>query len=117
MTPKAYAAAHRARRIRDELSRADTVTEAIYGAGFNSSSRFYAKASEVLGMTPCCFLRVNSDSELCAQSGSFLFPKLTACTATGTALHFQKLRETWRRLPSKGAGGELREETKRERRT
>jgi AraC family transcriptional regulator of adaptative response/methylated-DNA-[protein]-cysteine methyltransferase len=55
VTPKAYAAAHRARRVQDELSRADTVTEAIYGAGFNSSSRFYAKASEVLGMTPTEF--------------------------------------------------------------
>jgi AraC family transcriptional regulator of adaptative response/methylated-DNA-[protein]-cysteine methyltransferase len=55
LTPKAYAAAHRARRVRDELSRADTVTEAIYGAGFNSSSRFYAMASEALGMTPTEF--------------------------------------------------------------
>ncbi len=55
VTPKAYAAAHRARRVRDELSRTDTVTEAIYGAGFNSSSRFYAMASEVLGMTPTDF--------------------------------------------------------------
>jgi len=55
VTPKAYGAAHRVRRIRDELSRADTVIEAIYGAGFNSSSRFYAIASEVLGMTPTDF--------------------------------------------------------------
>jgi AraC family transcriptional regulator of adaptative response/methylated-DNA-[protein]-cysteine methyltransferase len=35
VTPKAYAAAHRAERIRNELSRSATVTEAIYGAGFN----------------------------------------------------------------------------------
>src|SRR5215831_10956316 len=35
VTPRAYVAAHRARRVRDELSRSDTVTEAIYGAGFN----------------------------------------------------------------------------------
>src|SRR5580704_576958 len=55
VTPKAYAAAHRARRVRDELCRTDTVTEAIYGAGFNSSSRFYAMASEALGMTPTDF--------------------------------------------------------------
>jgi len=55
VTPKAYAAERRARRMRDELSRASTVTEAIYGAGFNSSSRFYATASEVLGMTPTDF--------------------------------------------------------------
>ena len=55
VTPKAYAAAHRAQRVRDELSRTDTVTEAIYGAGFNSNGRFYATSSEMLGMTPSNF--------------------------------------------------------------
>jgi AraC family transcriptional regulator of adaptative response/methylated-DNA-[protein]-cysteine methyltransferase len=55
VTPKAYAAAHRAQRVRDELSRTDTVTEAIYGAGFHSNGRFYATSSEVLGMTPTNF--------------------------------------------------------------
>jgi len=55
VTPKAYAAAHRARRVREELSRSDTVTDAIYGAGFNSNGRFYATSSEVLGMTPSDF--------------------------------------------------------------
>src|SRR5712691_4603438 len=55
VTPKAYAAAHRARRVRDALSRTDTVTEAIYDAGFNSNGRFYATSSEVLGMTPTNF--------------------------------------------------------------
>ena len=55
VTPKAYAAAHRAQRVRDELLRSATVTEAIYGAGFNSSGRFYATSSEVLGMTPTTF--------------------------------------------------------------
>jgi AraC family transcriptional regulator of adaptative response/methylated-DNA-[protein]-cysteine methyltransferase len=55
LTPRAYAAAHRARRVREELTRSDTVTEAIYGAGFNSNGRFYATATEVLGMTPTHF--------------------------------------------------------------
>jgi AraC family transcriptional regulator of adaptative response/methylated-DNA-[protein]-cysteine methyltransferase len=55
VTPKAYADAHRARRVRDELARSGTVTEAIYGAGFNSSGRFYANASDLLGMTPTAF--------------------------------------------------------------
>lgn len=52
VTPKAYADALRNRRVREELSRSSTVTEAIYGAGFNSSGRFYATSPEVLGMTP-----------------------------------------------------------------
>lgn len=55
VTPKSYAAAHRAERVRDELARGGTVTEAIYGAGFNSSGRFYAKSAEVLGMKPRSF--------------------------------------------------------------
>ncbi|MDC4204933.1 MAG: bifunctional DNA-binding transcriptional regulator/O6-methylguanine-DNA methyltransferase Ada [Candidatus Manganitrophus sp.] len=55
VTPRAYAAAYRAERVRDELSRRNTVTEAIFEAGFNSSGRFYAKTSEVLGMTPSDF--------------------------------------------------------------
>ena len=55
VTPKAYAAAHRAARVRDELARSDTVTEAIYDAGFNSNGRFYATSTELLGMTPTDF--------------------------------------------------------------
>jgi len=55
VTPKAYAAAHRTRRVRAELAEADTVTDAIYGAGFNSNGRFYATSSQVLGMTPTDF--------------------------------------------------------------
>ena len=55
VTPKAYAAAHRATRVRDELARSKTVTDAIYDAGFNSSGRFYATSGNVLGMTPTDF--------------------------------------------------------------
>ena len=46
LTPKAYAAARRAQRVRDELPRRGTVTEAIYDAGFNSNGRFYARSAE-----------------------------------------------------------------------
>ena len=52
VTPKDYAAAHRATKVRDGLSRGSKVTETIYDAGFNSSGRFYAKSDEMLGMTP-----------------------------------------------------------------
>jgi AraC family transcriptional regulator, regulatory protein of adaptative response / methylated-DNA-[protein]-cysteine methyltransferase len=52
VTPKAYAAAHRNKRLRENLKRSHTVTEAIYDSGFNSSGRFYANSAEVLGMTP-----------------------------------------------------------------
>ena len=55
VTPKAFADAHRGRRVRENLGRADTVTEAIYDAGFNSGGRFYAQSDQVLGMTPTRF--------------------------------------------------------------
>jgi AraC family transcriptional regulator, regulatory protein of adaptative response / methylated-DNA-[protein]-cysteine methyltransferase len=52
VTPRAYAAAHRGKRVRDALSRSGSVTEAIYRAGFNSSGRFYASSNALLGMQP-----------------------------------------------------------------
>ena len=52
LTPKAYANAHRSDRIREQLARKTTVTDAIYDAGYNSSGRFYATSAKVLGMTP-----------------------------------------------------------------
>jgi AraC family transcriptional regulator of adaptative response/methylated-DNA-[protein]-cysteine methyltransferase len=55
VTPKAYAAGRRSERVRAELMRRGTVTEAIYGAGFNSNGRFYATSTQVLGMTPSKF--------------------------------------------------------------
>jgi AraC family transcriptional regulator, regulatory protein of adaptative response / methylated-DNA-[protein]-cysteine methyltransferase len=55
LTPKAYAVAHREVRMRKALPKRNTVTEAIYEAGFNSNSRFYAASSRMLGMTPGSF--------------------------------------------------------------
>jgi len=52
ITPKAYAAARRAERLKQGLAQADSVTAAAYDAGFNSSGRFYAASPGVLGMTP-----------------------------------------------------------------
>jgi AraC family transcriptional regulator of adaptative response/methylated-DNA-[protein]-cysteine methyltransferase len=55
LTPKSYTDARRSQRVQDELTRSETVTAAIYGAGFNSNSRFYENASHLLGMTPTEF--------------------------------------------------------------
>jgi AraC family transcriptional regulator of adaptative response/methylated-DNA-[protein]-cysteine methyltransferase len=52
VTPKAYADARRADRVRAELTARPTVTDAIYSAGFESSGRFYATAPATLGMSP-----------------------------------------------------------------
>ncbi len=55
VTPKEYAVARRAARIRDGLTTSSTITAAIYQAGFNSNGRFYAAASQMLGMAPQAF--------------------------------------------------------------
>src|SRR5689334_935042 len=52
LTPKEYVAAHRDNLVRKSLNKRDTVTGAIYDAGYNSSSRFYETSNQVLGMTP-----------------------------------------------------------------
>ncbi len=57
VTPRAYVAGHRGDRVREALRTSRTVTDAIYDAGFNSSGRFYAASSELLGMTPSTFRR------------------------------------------------------------
>jgi AraC family transcriptional regulator of adaptative response/methylated-DNA-[protein]-cysteine methyltransferase len=56
VTPRAYAAAHRAARLRSELREPGaSVTGALYRAGFNSSGRLYAQSPQLLGMTPSQF--------------------------------------------------------------
>ena len=64
LTPRAYATAHRARRVRAELERSDTVTEAIYGAGYSSNGRFYAQSNGVLGMTPTRYRAGGVDTDI-----------------------------------------------------
>jgi AraC family transcriptional regulator of adaptative response/methylated-DNA-[protein]-cysteine methyltransferase len=64
LTPRVYAAAHRAKRVRRELSRSGSVTEAIFDAGFNSGGRFYATSDEVLGMTPTDYRAGGSGAEI-----------------------------------------------------
>jgi AraC family transcriptional regulator of adaptative response/methylated-DNA-[protein]-cysteine methyltransferase len=55
VTPREYAAAQRAKRVRERLTQSKSVTEAIYDAGFNSSGRFYESSTRTLGMTPSRF--------------------------------------------------------------
>ncbi|HJR60640.1 MAG TPA: bifunctional DNA-binding transcriptional regulator/O6-methylguanine-DNA methyltransferase Ada [Vicinamibacterales bacterium] len=65
VTPRAYAAAHRTKRIRTELeNRSKTVTEAIYDAGFNSGGRFYESAGQLLGMTPTDYRAGGTHTEI-----------------------------------------------------
>ena len=65
LTPRQWAAAHRARKVRTELQDMEnTVTEAIYDAGFNANSRFYEASNKVLGMTPTAFRQGGKDTDI-----------------------------------------------------
>jgi AraC family transcriptional regulator of adaptative response/methylated-DNA-[protein]-cysteine methyltransferase len=64
VTPKAYAAARRAARVRAALETEGSVTDAIYAAGFNSPSRFYAGSAAMLGMAPTRFKAGGANEEI-----------------------------------------------------
>ncbi|MFD2366940.1 bifunctional DNA-binding transcriptional regulator/O6-methylguanine-DNA methyltransferase Ada [Pseudoduganella sp. GCM10020061] len=84
ITPKAYAAARRARKLQEELGAAPSVTDAIYAAGFNSSARFYAASNAVLGMEPTAWRAGGSGATIrFAVGDSSLGAVLVAATAKG----------------------------------
>ncbi|MBX9825874.1 MAG: bifunctional DNA-binding transcriptional regulator/O6-methylguanine-DNA methyltransferase Ada [Xanthobacteraceae bacterium] len=64
LTPKGYALAHRAQKLRHGLAAGSTVTAAIYDAGFNSSGRFYEKSTDMLGMTPSRYRAGGTNEEI-----------------------------------------------------
>src|SRR5205807_9098612 len=112
VTPKAYAAAHRAQRVREALPHSSTVTEAIYGAGFNSSGRFYAKSEQVLGMTPTRFRSGGSAAAIRFAVGECsLGSILVAATDSGECAILlgntpqPQLRELERRVPTASLPG------------
>jgi AraC family transcriptional regulator of adaptative response/methylated-DNA-[protein]-cysteine methyltransferase len=64
LTPKGYARAHRSRKVREHLGNGGSVTEALYDAGFNSNSRFYAAADHVLGMKPADYRAAGQNNDI-----------------------------------------------------
>ena len=57
VTPAAYARGRRAARAAEALGREERVTDAIYAAGYNAASRFYADGAKRLGMSPSVWAR------------------------------------------------------------
>jgi AraC family transcriptional regulator of adaptative response/methylated-DNA-[protein]-cysteine methyltransferase len=57
VTPAAYARSLRASRAAQALGEEETVTGAIYEAGYSAPSRFYETANARLGMTPSAWKR------------------------------------------------------------
>ena len=95
VTPRGYAAAVRAARLRDEMEAAASVTQAIHGAGYSSSSRFYETASARLGMKPAAHLRGGEGERIVhAFAQTSLGLLLVAATGRGVcAIQFGESRD------------------------
>ncbi len=52
LSPREYQAARRMSQVKSGLRQGESVTTALYNAGFGSPSRLYEKAPQQLGMTP-----------------------------------------------------------------
>jgi AraC family transcriptional regulator of adaptative response/methylated-DNA-[protein]-cysteine methyltransferase len=57
LSPRAYAAARRVAECKTEMRNGRSVTDALYEAGYGSSSRLYEKAKDNFGMTPAAYRR------------------------------------------------------------
>jgi AraC family transcriptional regulator of adaptative response/methylated-DNA-[protein]-cysteine methyltransferase len=57
ITPRQYVAARRLSTLKGQLGEGQSVTKALYEAGYGSSSRLYEEASAQLGMTPATYRR------------------------------------------------------------
>jgi AraC family transcriptional regulator of adaptative response/methylated-DNA-[protein]-cysteine methyltransferase len=84
VTPKQYAAGQRTRKFRATLENGDSVTGAIYSAGYGSSSRAYEGVSERLGMSPSQFKNGGRGQVIgYAIADCYLGSLLVASTAKG----------------------------------
>jgi AraC family transcriptional regulator of adaptative response/methylated-DNA-[protein]-cysteine methyltransferase len=84
ITPRQYQRARRMERFRKQISQGETVTAAIYDAGFGSSSRLYEHSNRQLGMTPAELRRGGKNIQIrYSISDSPLDKMLVAVTDVG----------------------------------
>lgn len=84
LTPAAYARGRRAGRAAEALTRSENVTQAIYDAGYQAPSRFYADADGRLGMTPSAWRDGGRGATIrWATAPTSLGPILVAATDRG----------------------------------
>jgi AraC family transcriptional regulator, regulatory protein of adaptative response / methylated-DNA-[protein]-cysteine methyltransferase len=84
LTPKKYGEACRAGRFREVVTqKSTTVTQAIYGSGFNSNSRFYESSDKIIGMTATSFKCGGKDTEIFFATGECSLGRILV----GTTMH------------------------------
>src|SRR5690606_10203187 len=100
LSPAAYARALREERAREALTDGESVTGAIYDAGFESASRFYDSMQGRLGMSPSAWVKGGAGVTIrWAVVESSLGPMLVAATEKGVCrLSFGRGRDELERL-------------------
>jgi AraC family transcriptional regulator of adaptative response/methylated-DNA-[protein]-cysteine methyltransferase len=100
LSPAVYARALREERAREALAEGESVTGAIYDAGFESASRFYDSMQGRLGMAPSAWVKGGAGATIrWAVVESSLGPMLVAATDKGVCrLSFGRGREELERL-------------------
>jgi AraC family transcriptional regulator of adaptative response/methylated-DNA-[protein]-cysteine methyltransferase len=84
VTPREYADACRLRKVKRGLRRGAEVTDAMFDAGYASSSRFYERAALRFGMKPSAYRRGGEGTQIVyATAGCPLGRLLVAATAKG----------------------------------
>jgi AraC family transcriptional regulator, regulatory protein of adaptative response / methylated-DNA-[protein]-cysteine methyltransferase len=84
VSPRQYVAAKRLEGAKTRLRRGDEVGAAIFGAGYGSSSRFYAQARASLGMSPASYRRGGEGATIRYATAQTAFgPVLVAATERG----------------------------------
>lgn len=64
LTPRQYQEAYRVERLKDRLKQGESVTKAIYGVGYGSTSWLYKDANAKLGMTPGAYRRAGEGMKI-----------------------------------------------------
>ena len=84
ISPRQYAEAKRLERFKSAVKEGETVSSALYGAGYGSSSRLYEKSDHHLGMTPASYAKGGRGATItCAIVSSPLGRLLVAATERG----------------------------------
>ncbi|MDA0821672.1 MAG: bifunctional DNA-binding transcriptional regulator/O6-methylguanine-DNA methyltransferase Ada [Proteobacteria bacterium] len=81
LTPRQYAAECRANRVRKSLAGPGSVTTAIFDAGYSSSSRFYERSDDFLGMTPSDYRAGGTNVEIRFAIGECVFGTILAAAS------------------------------------
>jgi AraC family transcriptional regulator of adaptative response/methylated-DNA-[protein]-cysteine methyltransferase len=64
ISPREYADTHRLEQLKTRLKSGETVTNALYDAGYSSSSRLYERSSGQMGMTPAAYRNGGKDMHI-----------------------------------------------------